>query len=75
MAYIEDRSGHEEPFFLYLPLPSPHTPILPIEEWLGKSGLNPYGDFVMMIDDYIGQLLATLEETGEAVTRLSVRLT
>ena len=66
MAYIEDRSGHEEPFFLYLPLPSPHTPILPTEEWLGKSGLNPYGDFVMMIDHYIGQLLTTLEETGEA---------
>ena len=54
----------EKPFFLYLPLPSPHTPILPTKEWQGKSDLNPYGDFVMMIDDYVGQLLATIEDAG-----------
>jgi len=32
------RSGR--PFFLYLPLTSPHTPILPTPEWQGKSGLG-----------------------------------
>ncbi|MCY4160296.1 MAG: arylsulfatase [Flavobacteriaceae bacterium] len=60
--YIEERAQTGKPFFLYLPLPSPHTPILPLEKWQGKSGLNPYGDFVMMIDDYMGDLFQVLKD-------------
>ncbi len=59
-----DKSASNQPFFLYLALPSPHTPILPTPEWQGKSGLNPYADFVVMIDDYMGQLINTLEKKG-----------
>ncbi|MCL6503832.1 MAG: arylsulfatase [Pirellulales bacterium] len=54
------RSG--QPFFLYLPLASPHTPILPTPEWQGKSGVNAYADFVMQTDDAVGSLLQTLED-------------
>jgi len=64
MDYIRQRAEEDDPFFLYLPLPSPHTPILPVGKWKGASNLNPYGDFVMMIDDYIGRLMQVLEETG-----------
>ena len=64
MEFIRKRSTEKDPFLLYLALPSPHTPILPLEEWQGKSELNPYGDFVVMIDDYMGQLLQTLKTTG-----------
>ena len=45
-------------------MPSPLTPILPTKEWQGKSGLNPYGDFVMMIDAYMGQLEKVIKEAG-----------
>ncbi len=62
--YIEKKSKDTKPFFLYLALPSPHTPILPTEEWLGLSKLNPYGDFVIMIDDYMGQLVKTIKDAG-----------
>ena len=62
-SYIRSRKK-DDPFFLYLALPSPHTPILPTEEWLGRSGLNPYADFVMMIDEYVGNLMAALKEKG-----------
>ena len=62
--YIKEESKKEKPFFLYLALPSPHTPILPTEKWQGKSALNPYGDFVMMLDDYMGQLEKVIKETG-----------
>ncbi len=62
--YIKERARDEKPFFLYLALPSPHTPILPSAEWQGKSGLNPYGDFMMMVDDYIGQLNAAIKKAG-----------
>ncbi|GGF18055.1 sulfatase family protein [Echinicola rosea] len=64
IKYVQDRAASDKPFFLYLPLPSPHSPILPTAEWQGKSGLNPYGDFVMMVDDYVGQLVASVKEAG-----------
>jgi arylsulfatase A-like enzyme len=62
--YVKAQSKNEQPFFLYLALPSPHTPILPTEKWQGKSKLNPYGDFVMMVDDYIGKLMQTVKAQG-----------
>lgn len=66
IKYITERAAEPNPFLLYLALPSPHTPILPTEEWQGKSDLNPYGDFTLMIDDYIGKLLDTLDAAGIA---------
>ena len=62
--YIREKAKGASPFFLYLALPSPHTPILPAKEWQGKSGLNPYADFVMMIDSYMGQLTSAIKEAG-----------
>ncbi len=62
--YIADASAQDAPFFLYLALPSPHTPILPTKAWQGKSGINPYADFIMMIDDYVGQVVKAVEAQG-----------
>ena len=70
--FIEKNAGDENPFFLYLALPSPHTPILPTEAWQGKSELNPYADFVMQIDDFMGQLTMVLEEKGIAENTLVI---
>jgi arylsulfatase A len=53
-----------KPFFIYLPLASPHTPIAPTAEWRGKSGLNPYADFVMQTDDSIGQVVDAIDRAG-----------
>ena len=53
-----------QPFFLYVPLTAPHTPILPGPEWQGKSGLGAYGDFVMQTDASVGQILAALQQHG-----------
>ncbi len=64
-AYVRSRAEAARagrPFFLYLPLASPHTPILPTTEWQGKSGLNSYADFVMQTDAAVGRVLETLEE-------------
>lgn len=55
---------HGQPFFLYLPLASPHTPIAPTTDWQGKSQLNPYADFVMQTDHCIGQVMDALDSTG-----------
>ncbi len=64
IGFIQKNSNTSKPFFLYLPLPAPHTPILPSAEWKGKSGLNPYGDFVMMLDFYVGQIINAVKAAG-----------
>jgi len=64
LSIIEQYS--DSPFFLYFPLPAPHTPILPTKKFLGKSGTNLYGDFVMMCDDVVGQIMKKLEEKNIA---------
>jgi arylsulfatase A-like enzyme len=60
--FIKEKHEEKKPFFLYLPLPSPHTPILPTKDWKGKSGLNEYADFVMQIDHHMGELDNFLKE-------------
>lgn len=67
VGYITDQAKtakNGKPFFLYLPLASPHTPILPTKEWQGKSGLNAYGDFVMQTDWAVGEVMQALEKNG-----------
>ncbi len=53
-----------KPFFIYFPLNAPHTPILPTPEWQGKSGINAYCDFVMQVDDTVGQVMQALKKQG-----------
>ncbi|QDU47869.1 Arylsulfatase [Gimesia panareensis] len=53
-----------KPFFIYFPLNAPHTPILPTPEWQGKSGINKYCDFVMQVDDTVGQVMQALKKQG-----------
>lgn len=56
----------DRPFFLYFPLPSPHTPWVPLPEYRGKSGAGDYGDYVVETDAMIGRLLGAIEERGLA---------
>ena len=60
---IESHDG-KKPLFLYLALPSPHTPWLPTKEFIGKSGAGMYGDFMMQVDHVIGQVMGGLEKAG-----------
>lgn len=70
--YIGLKAKEKAPFFLYLPLPAPHTPILPSTQFLGKSNTNMYGDFVMQVDDVVRQIREVLKEKGIAENTLVV---
>jgi arylsulfatase A-like enzyme len=72
VGYIEERAKAKTPFFLYLPFASPHTPVLPTTDWRGKSGLNPYADFVMATDAAVGEVLAALDRHGLAGNTLVI---
>ena len=63
--YIARRAAADEPFLLYLPLTSPHTPLAVNAPWIGASGLsNLYADLVMETDDVFGRVLDSLERHG-----------
>ncbi|MCR9293263.1 MAG: arylsulfatase [bacterium] len=64
MAHIQERAQESQPFFLYLALPAPHTPIVPLPPFKGASQMNPYADFVMQVDHHMGQLLRVLKDCG-----------
>jgi arylsulfatase A len=65
VKFINENANGDKPFFIYMPLPAPHTPILPTKEFQGKSGLeNPYGDFVIMVDWVVGEVKSALEKQG-----------
>ncbi|MDO6737636.1 arylsulfatase [Wenyingzhuangia sp. 2_MG-2023] len=70
--YISNQAKEKEPFFLYFPLPAPHTPILPTTKFLGKSNTNMYGDFVMQVDDVLRQIREVLKEQGISENTLVV---
>jgi arylsulfatase A len=64
IAYVKDRARKKSPFFLYLPLPAPHTPIVPVPPFKGASKMNPYADFMMQVDHHMGDLFQALEDAG-----------
>ena len=66
------KQSKDKPFFLYFALPSPHAPIIPNDEFDGKTKAGPYGDFVYQSDYIAGQVLNALKEKGLAENTLVI---
>ena len=64
--YVRGRKAKEQPFFLYFPMPSPHTPIAPGGKFKGITGISPYADFLVESDWAVGEIMKALDETGQA---------
>ncbi len=62
--FITKQAKGGKPFFLYFPLTSPHSPVVPSKEWKGRSGLDVRADFVMETDWAVGEVLAALDNAG-----------
>lgn len=62
--YIDSVRSHAAPFFLFFSLTAPHTPWTPAREYTGKSGAGAYGDFVMAVDNAVGEIVSKLTQTG-----------
>ncbi|MEM7308760.1 MAG: arylsulfatase [Planctomycetota bacterium] len=73
-SWIEAHAGEggAAPFFLYLPLTAPHTPIAPSPHFAGRSEAGAYGDFVCEVDWLVGEVLAALERAGASGNTLVV---
>jgi len=59
-GFIAKQAREPDPFFLYFALTTPHKPVLPATRFQAKSGLGPYGDFIMQVDWTVGQVVDAL---------------
>lgn len=62
--FVTAKAKTDMPFFLYVPLNSPHTPISPSERFQGKSGLGKYADFVMETDWAVEEIVSAVDKAG-----------
>lgn len=72
VAYVHAAADRNQPFFLYIPLTAPHTPVAPNEAFRGQSEAGLYGDFVIETDWLVGQVMQALEASGLAKDTLLI---
>lgn len=70
VAYLDARAKSQAPFFLYVPLCTPHMPHVPALEFQGKSGTDKYGDWILQGDTVTGRILDALERNHLATNTL-----
>ena len=61
---MADEAKNGNPFFLYMPLTSPHLPHCTHPDFQGRTNCGNYGDFMEETDFRVGQVLSALEENG-----------
>ena len=65
VKFISESAQKKRPFFLYMPLTTPHTPLAVNEKWRGASGLNAYADLVLETDAVVGAVLDAIDSAGQ----------
>ncbi|MEX0666174.1 MAG: sulfatase-like hydrolase/transferase [Acidimicrobiia bacterium] len=64
--FIRQRSGNQQPWFLYHCTRGAHFDNYPLEKYLGSSpAKHPYKDTLVELDDIVGRLVGELRETGQ----------
>ncbi|UCH46798.1 MAG: arylsulfatase [Betaproteobacteria bacterium] len=66
ISFMKRQARSNKPFFVYLPYTATHFPTMPHPDFEGKSGNGLWGDLLMQIDSYVGELLDTLDDLGIA---------
>jgi len=62
--FIKRKAADEQPFFAYLPYTQTHEPVDPHPDYYGKTGNGSFADVLLQTDDYIGEILDTIDELG-----------
>jgi arylsulfatase A-like enzyme len=58
------KAKSRNPFFVYMPLNAPHTPVVPRERFKGITGVGDYGAFVREVDWTVGQVIDAVKRAG-----------
>ncbi|GAB5406480.1 MAG: arylsulfatase [Aureliella sp.] len=62
----------DKPFFLYLPLTSPHYPVCPLPQFHGQGDCGGYGEFMIETDYHIGRVVNAIKASGQLDNTLIV---
>lgn len=62
--FINRKAGGDQPFFVFLAYTQTHEPVDPHPDYYGKTGNGSFADVLAQTDDYVGELLATIDEHG-----------
>lgn len=66
IEFMQRQAKADKPFFVYLPYTATHFPTMPHPDFVGKSGKGLWGDLLLQVDSYLGELIDTLDELGLA---------
>jgi arylsulfatase A-like enzyme len=66
LDFMERAVAAKKPFFLYFNHSLMHFPMIPRDEFVGKSNNGEWGDCLLMLDHDFGVLLDKLDELGIA---------
>lgn len=72
VQFISESDAKNVPYLLYLPLTSPHTPIVPSKSFQGTGGGHPYLDFVAETDSVVGRILDAIQKTKRSENTLVI---
>ncbi|MEE3236771.1 MAG: arylsulfatase [Pseudomonadota bacterium] len=62
--FIRRKADGDQPFFTFLAYTQTHEPVDPHPDYYGKTGHGSFADVLAQTDDYVGELLDTLDELG-----------
>ena len=69
---ITELAKSDDPFFLYIPLTSPHTPWLPSDAYKDADGAGMYSQFVAHTDAVVGSVLDSINRNGQSKNTLVI---
>ena len=64
IEFMQRQVAEQKPFFLYIPYTMTHMPVIPTDEFRGKTGNGDFADVLAQTDAYVGRLLDTVDELG-----------
>ena len=62
--FIKRKAEDEQPFFVFLAYTQTHEPVDPHPDYYGKTGNGSFADVLAQTDDYVGEVLDTIDELG-----------
>jgi len=67
-----DKQEPGKPYFAYVPLSAPHTPVVPRDKFKDVTGVGSYGAFVAEVDWSVQQILDAVKRSGSEQNTLVI---
>jgi len=62
--FIKRKADDDDPFFVFLSYTQTHEPVDPHPDYYGTTGNGSFADVLAQTDDYVGELLETVDDLG-----------